>query len=118
MADHNELGKSAEEMAAAFLQSRKYEILYRNWRYSRFEIDIIALKKGKLHIVEVKALQWFARRHPEESVTKKKFRFLLNAADEFLHQHPQYRHVQFDIVSVTFYKDRDPVFFLIEDIYL
>jgi putative endonuclease len=43
---------------------------------------------------------------------------LLQAADEFLFQHPQYRHVQYDILSISTSKNKPPEFFLIEDVYL
>lgn len=118
MAKHNQLGRDAEEMAAVYLQERGYEIIFRNWRYSYYEIDIIAKKKNILHIVEVKCLNSTAFCFPEDSVTKKKFRHLLNAADEFLFQHPEYRLVQYDILSITLHKNKEPEFFLIEDVYL
>ena len=75
MASHNELGKQGEEMAVAYLIEKGYKILRRNWRFSRYEIDIIAAKDEYLHIVEVKTLYATAAGHPEDSVTKKKFRF-------------------------------------------
>jgi putative endonuclease len=51
-------------------------------------------------------------------VTKKKFNSLLQAADEFLFQYPEYRHVQYDILSISTAKAQAPEFFLIEDVYL
>lgn len=118
MALHNQLGKQGEQMAVAFLKQRGFEILHQNWRYSHYEIDIIALKKTVLHFVEVKIRSSLAYGYPEESVTKKKFKALLNAADEFLFQHQQYRHVQYDILAITTNKNTAPEFFLIEDVYL
>lgn len=118
MAEHNLLGKKGEDLAAAFLLQKGYEILHRNWRYSYFEIDIIATKKDKLHFVEVKMRSSKAYGHPEESVTKKKFKKLLSAADEFLHLHPMYRHVQYDVLAITNNKNSPIEYFLIEDVYL
>ena len=118
MASHNELGKQGEEMAVVYLVEKGYKILHCNWRYSHFEIDIIAAKDEKLHIVEVKTLYASAAGHPEDSVTKKKFRNLANAADEFLHQHPGFRQVQFNILSITMYRNKKPEFFLIEDVFI
>lgn len=118
MATHNQLGKDAEEMAAHYLTDKGFEILYRNWRHSHYEIDIIARKKELLHIVEVKCLKSSAFCYPEDAVTKRKFKFLLNAADEFLFLHPEFRFVQYDILSITIPKDKDPEYFLIEDVYL
>jgi|SRR5678815_570423 putative endonuclease len=118
MASHNRLGKEAEQMAVNYLKEKGYEILHCNWRYSRYEIDIIAIKKELLRIIEVKSLKSSALRYPEESVTKKKFNYLLKAADEFLFQNQQYRHVQFDILSIVLNPDKEPEYFLIEDVFL
>jgi putative endonuclease len=117
MASHNELGKEGENLATEFLLKKGYEILYRNWRYSFYEIDIIARRNKFLHIIEVKTLHAWSPGLPEDSVTKRKFKRLLNAADEFLFQHPEYRHVQYDILSITI-RNAQADFFLIEDVYL
>lgn len=118
MASHNQLGEQGETMAVNYLEENGFDILHRNWRYSYHEIDIIAEKNNLLHIIEVKTRTTVAGGHPEESVTKKKFKYLLNAANEFLYQHPEYRHVQFDILAITLLKGKEPEFFLIEDVYL
>ncbi|MFI5188074.1 MAG: YraN family protein [Chitinophagales bacterium] len=118
MASHNQLGKEAEQMAVNYLIENGYEILHCNWRHSHYEIDIIAKKNELLKIIEVKALKTTEVRYPEESVTKKKFKYLLKAADEFLFQNQQYRHVQFDILSITINPGKVPEFFLIEDVFL
>ncbi|HEV8504505.1 MAG TPA: YraN family protein [Chitinophagaceae bacterium] len=118
MAPHNKLGKEAEQMAVNYLTNNGYQVLHCNWRYSRYEIDIIAIKNELLRIIEVKSLKSSALRHPEESVTKKKFKFLLKAADEFLFQNQQYRHVQFDILSIVLNREKEPEYFLIEDVSL
>ncbi len=118
MATHNQLGKHAEEMAVNYLLQNEYEILFRNWRYSYYEIDIVAKKKNILHIIEVKCLNDSSFGNPEDSVTKKKFRYLLNAADEFLFQHPEYKWVQYDILSITLFKHKEAEYFLIKNVYL
>jgi putative endonuclease len=118
MALHNKLGKEAEEMAVNYLVKNGYEILHCNWRYSHYELDIVATKNGLLKIVEVKSLKSAAIRYPEQGVTNKKFKDLLKAADQFLFQHRQYSHVQFDILSIIVSQYRPPEFFLIEDVFL
>ena len=57
MASHNQLGKEAEQMAVSYLTTKGYEILHCNWRYSHYEIDIIAIKNELLRIIEVKSLK-------------------------------------------------------------
>ena len=118
MAQHNDLGKEGEALALEFLRKNDFEILHCNWRYSRYEIDIIAIKNELLRIIEVKSLKSSELRYPEESVTKKKFNYLLKAADEFLFQNQQYRHVQFDILSIVLRRENEPEYFLIEDVFL
>lgn len=118
MAGHIQLGQRGEQWAADFLIGKGFVILHRNWRYSHYEIDIIAIHKDVLHFVEVKIRSSKKWGLPEEAVTKKKFERLLQAADEFLFQHPQYRHVQYDIVAINTAKNSEPQIFFIEDVYM
>lgn len=118
MASHNDLGKEGEEMAAKWLVEKGYILLHRNWRYSHYEIDIIALKNDKLHIIEVKARKGNQYGHPEDSVTKKKFKDLQRASDEFLFHNPGYRWLQYDVLAITLFGNKEPEYFLLEDVYL
>lgn len=118
MALHNQLGKQGEQMAETYLIEKGFDILHRNWRHSHYEIDIIAIKNKVLHFVEVKIRTSNSFGYPEENVTKKKFQSLLKAADEFLYQNQQFRHVQYDVLSITAGRNKEPEFFLIEDVYL
>lgn len=118
MADHNELGMEGEVLAAKWLTEQGYTILHQNWRHSHHEIDIIATKGKFLHFVEVKTRKTARYGHPEDSVTKKKFKHLQKAADEYLHRHPGHRWIQYDIVSIVLASNRDPEYFLIKDVFL
>jgi putative endonuclease len=118
MAVHNELGKEGEEMAARWLTEKGYTLLHRNWRHSYHELDIVATKGKFLHFIEVKALHYSHIGHPEDSVTKKKFKNLQKAADEYLFQHPGHKWIQYDILSITIHKNSEPEYFLLEDVFL
>jgi putative endonuclease len=118
MAQHNDFGKEGEALALEYLRKNDFEVLHCNWRHLKYEIDVIAKKQEKLHIVEVKSRHYFPGAFPEESVTKKKFNFLKKAAEEFLYQHPEYRHIQFNILSITYFRDKEPELFFIEDVFL
>ncbi len=54
MADHNNNGIRGEEIAIRYLESISYKILEKNWRFRHKEIDLIAMDKKQLVIVEVK----------------------------------------------------------------
>ena len=118
MARHNETGKKGEGLAADYLQQQGFVILHRNWRFSRYEIDIIASRENVLHFIEVKTRQTFDYGYPEESVSEKKIECLMNAAEEFLYQNPEWKRIQYDVLSIIMERDKDPEFFLVEDVYL
>ncbi|MDB5253539.1 MAG: hypothetical protein JWP27_2708 [Flaviaesturariibacter sp.] len=118
MAQHNTAGKEGEALAAAYFTTRGYEVLHRNWRSGPHEIDIIATRGTMLHFIEVKYRSSTAFGPPEGKVTAKKFGFLTRAADAYLFRHRGYKHVQFDILSITAMPGLPPDYFLIEDVYL
>jgi putative endonuclease len=118
MAEHNKFGATGEEMGAKWLAEKGYEILYRNWRYKQYEIDIIARKDKFLHFFEIKTRHHSMYGHPEESVGKRKFKNLQRAADEYLYLNPGHKWIQYNILSITLFGGRDPEFFLLEDVFL
>ena len=118
MAQHNLTGNTGEALAAAYLSEKGYIIMHQNWRHSRWEVDIIAEKDAILHFVEVKTRRSKKFGHPEENVDKKKIQNLINAAEEHLYQQPQWKRIQFSILSISI-KENEPVeYFFIEDVYL
>ena len=117
MALHNELGKTGEQLAAAYLARLGFTILYTNWRNGRYEIDLVAVKDEVLHFIEVKTRRSIRFGLPEEAVDAKKLRCLIQAGEAFLHRQPQWKRIQFDVLSISIGKDATE-YFLIEDVYL
>jgi putative endonuclease len=116
MAEHNEIGKLGEELAAVYLENNGYDIIKRNFKFRNNEIDIIVMDENDvLHFVEVKTLQ--GSEYPEASVKTKKFREICKAADAYLFKHPEYKKIQFDILAINLH-DGDATYFFIEDVYL
>lgn len=101
MAQHNTLGKDGEDMACSFLQKKGYEILERNWRWRNLELDIIAQKDNCLVIVEIRTRSTDIYGKPEESVTDKKIRRIINAAEAYIEEKEIDLSVRFDIISIT-----------------
>ena len=100
MADHNDFGKIAEDLAVDFLIKAKYKILVRNFRYLKAEIDIIAEFENQIVIVEVKARHTDAFLEPQEAVNKKKIKLLVSAANYYIEENNIDKEVRFDIISV------------------
>ena len=117
MAHHNDTGKIGEDIAEAYFKENGFEILHRNWRYKHWEVDAITFKDGILHFMEVKCRNTKKFGFPESSVTKKKIQNLMNASVEFVFLYPQYKRVQFNILSINLHKDSAPEFLFIPDIY-
>lgn len=103
MANHNDFGKEAEFRAAKFLEKKNYEILKRNWRFLKAEIDIIAkdLTSNQIVIVEVKARKANPLVEPELAVTKTKRKLLVQAADHFIVSNEITLETRFDIITVS-----------------
>ena len=118
MATHNETGKKGESLAADWLEKTGFALLHRNWRHSHYEVDIIATKNNMLHFIEVKTRRSNRFGYPEESVSDKKIENLMQAADEFMFRYPEWKKIQYDVLSITLQNNNEPVFFLIEDVYL
>lgn len=116
MAKHLETGRLGEEMAAAWLMGQGFHLLYRNWKHSYFELDVVAEKENILHFIEVKTRRTDTYGHPEEAVTEKKLERLMNAGEEFLQQNPQWKRIQYDILSIRLFTNKAPEYFFIEDI--
>lgn len=100
MADHNDFGKMAEDLAVDFLVKAKYRILTRNFRYLKAEVDIIAEFENQIIIIEVKARHTDAFLEPQEAVNKKKIKLLISAANYYIEENNIDKEVRFDIISI------------------
>jgi putative endonuclease len=118
MAVHNQTGRMGEAMAVEYLSKEGYAVLHQNWRHARLEVDVIANKDNVLHFIEVKTRRTEEFGLPEDAVDKKKIKNLIDAAEEFLYQYPNWKRIQFDILAITILKDKPAEYFFIEDVYL
>lgn len=100
MSEHNDVGREGEALAYNFLQQKGYEIVDRNWRYGPKEIDIVARDGDTMVFVEVKTRSTLAFELPQEAVTKKKMKNLVEAADAYMIQNNIDLEGRFDIVAV------------------
>lgn len=78
------LGAWGEQMAAHHLEAKGYEIVARNWRCRRGEIDLIAQAGALIVFVEVKTRRGRALGLPEEGLTPYKSRRLIELAQRYL----------------------------------
>ncbi|CVK16872.1 MAG: YraN family protein [Apibacter sp.] len=100
MAYHNDFGKEAENKAFHYLLDIGYEILDKNWKFQKAEIDIIAKNDSELIVVEVKARNYTTIIDPIEAVTWSKRKLLIKAANEYVLCKDLDVDVRFDIISI------------------
>jgi len=101
-----EFGKDAEERAAIFLQSKGYKILKRNYKTKFSEIDIVAIDKGVICFVEVKARHSNLFGEPADAVTPAKQRQISKTAICYLKENNLLeRSARFDVVSLLYSQD-------------
>lgn len=118
MAHHNTTGRLGEQMASEYLLQKGFVILHKNWRHSHWEVDIIASQNGILHFIEVKTRRTKKFGYPEDDVTKKKVTNLINASEEFLYLYPEWKRIQFDILSINLLRNETAEFFFIKDVHV
>jgi len=95
------LGEKGEDIAAAFLKKKGYNILFRNYKCSFGEIDIIAKHKKILSFVEVKTRSTKKYGLPQDAVTSVKQTKISRVALEFIQRYKmENRAARFDVVSV------------------
>lgn len=93
-------GKEAEDKALLFLVEKGYELLARNYRFGKGEIDLIVAKENLLIFVEVRSLQSANFGFPEQTISEKKKQLLQKTAENFIFEKNWQKNIRFDIVAI------------------
>ncbi|GAB1855286.1 YraN family protein [Flavobacteriaceae bacterium MHTCC 0001] len=101
MAKHNELGKKGEQLAVNELLKKGYDIVERNYRFEKAEVDVIAQKNDILAIVEVKTRSTTDFGNPQDFVKPKQIKNLVKAVDAYVTVNDLDVEVRFDIIAIV-----------------
>ena len=96
-------GRWGERLAAWYLFFHGCRILERNWRYGRYEIDVVARERrtGVLIFAEVKTRSNTSFGRPLDAVDRRKQMYLTRAAQGYLKTHDGFDvPTRFDVVEV------------------
>jgi len=94
-------GKEGEEIAVKYLEEKGYQVLARNYRVKRQEIDIIAQAKEVCVFVEVKSRSSSDFGFPEDFLSPQQEGRIRNAATYYLaEQNIIAKDIRFDIISI------------------
>ena len=96
------IGNEGENRAAAFLETKGFSIIERNWRTNRGEIDIIAVKNDILVFVEVKTLPNGTLDMIQRELNNQKRQRIIKTSKRFLLKHREYNnsYVRFDVIVI------------------
>lgn len=104
------LGEIGEDLAAEYLMQHGYEIVARNWRNSRGEIDIIAENHQAIVAVEVKTRRGTGYGSPLEAITRTKAARLRKLLLAWLRsQGRSAPRIRIDAISITLFAGRRPL---------
>lgn len=104
--NNREIGNIGEEFAADFLYHQAYDILERNWRFKKAEIDIIAKKGDCLIFIEVKTKSYTYFGEPEEQVSDLKESLIFDAAQRYMEYIGHDWEIRFDIIAIILDGDK------------
>ncbi|MBQ6780749.1 MAG: YraN family protein [Treponema sp.] len=98
-----QVGNEGEEKACLWLKNKGYEIVARNWRVRRGEIDIIAEKENLLVFAEVKTLPSGDVETLSHELDERKQKRIVETAKLFLLNHRKYSNdiIRFDVLVVN-----------------
>jgi len=100
MAESHNLGQKGEDLAADYLKKAGYKILFRNWKWGKHEIDIIAEKDDLIVFAEVKTRTDDYHVHPVTAVTNAKQKSIIYSADGYLKKFNVSKESRFDVITI------------------
>ncbi len=99
-----EIGEKGENFASHFLISLGFNILERNLRYGKNEIDIIAEKDGTIVFIEVKTRTTADFGYGEAAITEQKRKHIFSVARQYITE-KKWQNFRFDALAVELDKD-------------
>jgi len=127
MKNTKKVGNTGENIAAAFLVSKGYRVLARNYSKKWGELDVVAQRGSVTHFVEVKTISRENKNtvsresstpyRPEENMHRKKVERLHRAIQSYIGEYGVTGEWQLDLVAVTiFVKDKEAHCSLIKNV--
>jgi putative endonuclease len=98
---HLEFGADGERFAAKYLEALGWRIIDRNVRVGSGELDIVAMDRGELVVVEVRSRRVGMMMPPEASVGPRKLRRLIRTAKKYVEKVSYAGNWRIDIAAVT-----------------
>ncbi len=101
MNEKQKYGQKGEDLACKYLKKHGYKIVERNFHCPLGELDIVAIHKGVLVFIEVKARNTLKYGRPAEAVDEYKQQKLQRLAEMYINLNNKIdKKARFDVVEV------------------
>lgn len=99
---HLKLGNKGEKLACSYLKHQGIEILLRNYRNKKGEIDIIARDSGVICFIEVKTRSLKSKNRPADGLRYKQKLRISHSAKKYLNDigYPKIPY-RFDLIEIV-----------------
>ena len=103
----HQIGKQGESIAEAYLLAMGYQLIQRNYRAQRCEIDLIMDDHGTIVFIEVKYRKNARFGSPQEAVHANKQKQIIKTAYLYLVNHDMEQvDCRFDVIAITDEKNK------------
>lgn len=99
--DRKTKGNQGEDLIKVFYEKQGYEILEKNYRHRRAEIDLVAHKNGVLIFIEVKLRSSNNFGFAETFVSRAQENRIKDAAEDYIYAINWMKDIRFDIACVN-----------------
>ena len=104
--NNRQKGAVGEQTALEYLEKKGYELIEKNWHYSKAaEIDLIMKKGDTLVFVEVKSRSNLNFGHPFEAITQTKMQNIKLAVQGYINAHTDLKFKKIRIDGVALIKE-------------
>ena len=98
-------GKLGEHIASNYLTSLGYQLLEKNWRHRKAEIDLILKDSDNLVFVEVKTRSSDHQGEPASFVSQRQQQLIFTAANAYMECINHSWEIRFDIIGITLWSE-------------
>ncbi len=109
MAESHDLGSRGEDIATSYLKEAGYRILFRNWKWGKHEVDIIAEKNEIVAFVEVKTRTGEFLAGVPASVPNEKQKSIIFAAEGYINRFNVDKESRFDVLTIVVKEDEHEI---------
>lgn len=104
MAEHIELGRWGEDVAARYMEEQGWYVRHRDWHDGHKDLDLVCVDADDttIVVVEVKTRRTAEYGRPAEAVDLEKRRNMIRCADHYVRAFKkENRNLRFDIISIV-----------------